>query len=137
MPCSLAWRTLTLRRTKPSARSARTPTSFAVPTPLGPPSPLDASPASMITSSALTPEPSICRLQRMHGPRSGIPWRFSRGGIGGGGAPGLSADHRDQVLVVGAVVLVGVGERRAGQPGPVAIGAVLVARLVVGRLRAR
>ena len=35
------------------------------------------------TSSAATPEPSIWRLQRMHGPRSGIPCRSSSGGFGG------------------------------------------------------
>ena len=37
----------------------------------------------MITSSGITPVPSICRLQRRHGPRSGIPWRFVSGGLGG------------------------------------------------------
>src|SRR5690349_14590073 len=122
MPCSLAWRTLTFLSTKPSARSARMATSFLVPTPLGPPSPLVSSPASMITSSALTPLPSIWMLQRMHGPASGMPWRSMFGG---------------EVLVVGAVPLVGVRERLALVARAVAVGAVLLARGVVGGLRAR
>ena len=37
---------------------------------------------------AETPDPSIWRLQRMHGPRSGIPCRSSRGGFGGSVSPG-------------------------------------------------
>ena len=47
---------------------------------IGPPLPDATRPASTTTSSALTPEPSICRLQRMHGPRFGMPWRSSSGG---------------------------------------------------------
>ena len=39
---------------------------------------------SMSTSSGFAPVPSIWRLQRMHLPLSGIPWRSSRGGFGGG-----------------------------------------------------
>src|SRR5687768_17805856 len=72
MPCSFAWRTLMFLSTNPSARSARMATSFFVPTPFGPPSPFDASPASTITSSALTPDPSSWRLHRMQGPSSGM-----------------------------------------------------------------
>src|SRR3954449_11403632 len=64
------------------------PTSFAWPAPPGPPLPFDASPASTTTSSALTPEPSIWKLQRMHLPRSGMPWRSHFGGFGGGLGPG-------------------------------------------------
>ena len=39
----------------------------------GPSLPLPTSPASTTTSSGLMPDPSICRLQRMQGPRSGMP----------------------------------------------------------------
>src|SRR5919201_1072794 len=67
MSCSLALWTVMLRNTNPSARSTRMPTSLWPAT-------------STTTSSALTPEPSICRLQRMHGPRLGMPWRASSGG---------------------------------------------------------
>ena len=66
-----------LRRTRtspryPSARSARMPTSFAES--IGAPSPDSTRPASITTSSGPTPEPSTWRLQRMHGPRSGMFW---------------------------------------------------------------
>src|SRR3981081_4506386 len=56
--------------------------------PIGAASPDATRPTSITTSSAETPEPSICRLQRMHGPRSGIPWRSLNGGFGGGLGPG-------------------------------------------------
>ena len=129
MSCSLAWRTLTLRSTKPSARSARMPTSLAES--IGAPSPDATRPASIVTSSGDTPDPSICRLQRMQGPRSGMPWRSSAGGCGGGVRAGLAPDHRDQVLVVGAVVLVFVGDRTSF--APVVDDLVLRAGGIVGR----
>src|SRR4051812_17089151 len=64
--------------TKPSARSAFTPTSFFEPS--GAPSPDATRPASMTVSSGAGPEPSIWKLQRMHG-----PWLGTRGGWGGRG----------------------------------------------------
>ena len=45
-----------------------------------------------------------------------MPWRSSRGGCGGAVAPGARPMHRDQVLVVGAVELVLVGERARFAP---------------------
>jgi hypothetical protein len=51
-------------------------------------------------------------------------------------APGLPTDHRDQVLVVGALVLVPVGER-PGSRRRVAVGHVLLAGRVLGRLSSR
>ena len=72
-----------LRITRPSARSARMPTSLIASDP--PRSFAWVSFAmSMSTSSGFAPVPSIWRLQRMHLPLSGIPWRSSRGGFGGG-----------------------------------------------------
>jgi hypothetical protein len=38
----------------------------------------------MITSVGFTPLPSSWKLQRTQGPRSGMPWRFFSGGLGGG-----------------------------------------------------
>src|SRR4051794_14410327 len=87
MLCSAAWRTFTLRSTKPSARSARMPTSFFAP--IGPWSPDFELPASIVTSSAFTPEPSSWRLQRMHFPRFGMPCRSCRGGCGSEPLPTL------------------------------------------------
>src|SRR6476469_7322501 len=122
MSCSVAWRTLTFRRTNPSARSARMPTSLTGP--IGAPSPEATRPASIVTSSGETPDPSIWRLQRMQGPRSGIPCRSVRGGCGG------AAEHGDQVLVVGAVELVRVGDRSrlAAVVGDLVLRAVRVVR---------
>ena len=42
-------------------------------------------PPSMSTSSGMSPEPSIWRLQRTQAPFScsGMPWRFGRGGVTG------------------------------------------------------
>ena len=111
MSCSRACRTVTLRSTKPSARSTKMPTSFLCPAADGPPLPAPASPASTMTSSALTPEPSSWRLQRMHGPGFGMPWRSSRGGAGTGAGVGPATDHGDEVGVVRAVDLVVVGQR--------------------------
>ena len=76
--------------TNPSARSTRKPTSFLEPAPLGPPLPAFVFPVSTVTSVGFGPDPSIWRLQRMHGPRSdfGMPLRL---GCGGGGAPAPSA----------------------------------------------
>ena len=88
MSCSRAWRTVTLRSTKPSARSAKMPTSFLWPTADGPPLPASASPASTTTSSALTPEPSSWRLHRMHGPDVGDAVAVLRGGDGGAAVSG-------------------------------------------------
>ena len=56
--------------------------------PIGAASPDWTRPASITTSSAETPDPSIWRLQRLHGPMSGIPWRSASGGCGGGLGPG-------------------------------------------------
>ena len=47
----------------------------------------------------------------MQGPRSGMPCRSSSGGFGGSASARRAAQHRDQVLVVGAVELALVGER--------------------------
>ena len=115
MSCSRAWRTVTLRSTKPSARSTKMPTSFLWPDRRRAAVAGLASPASTMTSSALTPEPSSWRLQRMHGPAFGMPWRSSRGGVGGGAGVGPAADDGDQVGVVGAVDLVVVATARRGR----------------------
>ena len=48
----------------------------------GPWFPFAGLPASTTTSSALTPEPSIWKLQRMQRPRLGMLWRSSSGGCG-------------------------------------------------------
>src|SRR3954453_13506767 len=76
--------------TKPSARSALMPTSL---TELrGAPSPERGSPASITVLFALGPEPSIWKLQRMHGPRFGIPCGSARPvGLDSGSLPGPSA----------------------------------------------
>src|SRR5215210_5153340 len=99
-------------RTKPSARSAFTPTSFAAP--IGAPSPDATRPASITVSSGAGPEPSIWKLQRMHGPSLGIPCGSGRPvGLLSGSCPGPGprADHGHERLRVGAVVLVGIGHR--------------------------
>ena len=83
MPCSAACAAVRFLITVPSARSTRIPTSFSGSE--GPRSFAFVSLArSITTSSGFAPEPSIWTLQRMHGPSSGIPRRFSRGGNGTG-----------------------------------------------------
>src|SRR5581483_2803951 len=79
-----------LRITMPSARSTFRPTSFFAS--IGAPLPDSTRPASITVSSAFTPDPSICRLQRMHGPRLGMPCGSGRPvGEVGGSWPGPSA----------------------------------------------
>src|SRR4051794_29067139 len=79
-----------LRSTKPSARSARRPTSFF--DTIGAPLPDSTRPASMTTSSGDGPEPSICTLQRMHGPVFGMPCGSGRlNEVVEGSLPGPSA----------------------------------------------
>src|SRR5437016_3654320 len=79
-----------LRSTMPSARSTLTPTSFFDWS--GAPLPDSTRPASITTSSGDGPEPSICMLQRMHGPRFGMPCGSGRlNGVVGGSWPGPSA----------------------------------------------
>ena len=58
------------------------PTSLTEP--IGAPSPDAVLPASIVTASGEAPVPWICRLQRMHGPASGMSWRSSSGGCGTG-----------------------------------------------------
>jgi len=62
----------------------------------------------MITSSALAPEPSICRLQRRHGPLFGIPVPVLERRLRVRAGPRGATQYSDQVRVVGAVELVGV-----------------------------
>src|SRR5437763_8207633 len=90
-----------LRITRPSARSARRPTSFFEPIPLGPRGWL-LSPVSTITSSGFAPEPSTCTLQRMHGPRLGIPWRLASGG-GSWPLPGTRPSSASRLCALGHV----------------------------------
>ena len=132
MSCSRACRTVTLRSTKPSARSTKMPTSLACRRPTGRRRPAAASPASTTTSSALTPEPSSWRLQRMQGPAFGMPCRSVRGGLGGGAVSEPAADDGDEVGVVGAVHLVVVAER--ARVAAVCLDRVLRAGGVVRRL---
>src|SRR5262249_7139204 len=115
----------------PSARSARMPMSFAEP--IGVPSPAAVLPASIVTASGEAPVPWIWTLQRMHRPASGMMCRC--GGVRCRVVGQGRTNHLDEVLVVGAVELVGVGDRA----GLVLVvrDLVLVAGRVVGRLGAR
>ena len=90
----------------------------------------------MTTSSALTPEPSTCRLQRMHGPevRDAVAVLERRVGVLAG--THAAPDHRDEVRVVRAVELVGVRDARRGRRESECVWYWL-ARRVVRRLRAR
>ena len=109
MSCSVAWRTLRLRITIPSARSARMPTSLAGS--IGAPSPdcdaarvdhdvvgRDARPLDLEVAANARPE--------VGDPVPVLERRVRRVGVAR-----LAAQHRDQVLVVGAVELPLVGER--------------------------
>ncbi len=129
MSCSFTCRAVMLRSTKPSARSARIATSLT-----GPDRPavagrdppgvddhvvgaharaLDLEVAADAAAEVGDPAPVLERRLRV------------------GARPDGPSDHRDQVLVVGAVELVGVGDR----PGLAAVvgDLVLVAARIVGR----
>src|SRR2546423_15707302 len=95
------------------------PTSFLEPS--GAPLPDSTRPASSTTSSGDGPEPSICTLQRRHGPRLGIPCGSGRPvGVTGGARAGARGGPGG---AVGGRALGGGGpEGRGGAPPPVVVG---------------
>ena len=135
--CSCAWRTVTLRSTKPSARSARMPTSFFEPIAGGTAvAGLATRPASIDDVVGAHARALDLEVAADAAAEVGDPVAVPARRLAERFPARPAAHHRDQVLVVGAVELVLVGDR--ARPGRGRWRSrTRSQRGVVGRLRAR